>query len=260
VSERAVTWILGERIATITLDRPPVNALATETYRELERALVEVASAEQLSVAILRSGSARIFSAGADVKELPMSPELDDRRQRLSRRVFELLLHFPVPVLCAVSGPALGGGCALAAVCDVRLAARTASFGLPEITVGRAGGGRFLMRHLPPGVVRRAYFTGAPISAEEAWRLGFVSELFDDAPSLDEGTEALARDIATKSPTALRLAKQSLDLVEELPIEAGYAVEQQFSLRLGGTPDALEAATAFREKRAPVWQDERGRA
>jgi enoyl-CoA hydratase len=256
VSERDVTWSIEERVATITIERPPVNALRTQTYEELVAALDAVAAAPRVSVSVLRSGLERMFSAGADVNELPMTPERDEGRQRLARSVFTRILHSPVPVVCAVPGPALGGGCALACVCDIRLATRSAAFGLPEINVGRAGGGRFLMRLLPQGVVRQAYFTGRPVGAEDAWRCGLVNELFDDTAALAEGVEALARQIASKSPTALRFAKQSLDLAEQLPIETGYEVEQQFSLRLGGTPDALEAARAFREKRPPVWFDE----
>jgi enoyl-CoA hydratase len=255
VSERDVTWEIEGRVATVTLDRPPVNALRTQTYNELEAALITVASEAKVSVAVLRSSSERIFSAGADVKELPMPPDADEARQRLSRRVFDRILRFPVPVICAVPGPALGGGCALAAVCDIRLATTAATFGLPEINVGRAGGGRFMMRLLPQGVVRQAYFTGRPIGADDAHRLGLVTALYDDASVLDEAAQALAEEIAGKSPTAIRLAKQSLDLAEELPVEKGYEAEQQFSLRLAGTPDALEAARAFREKRPPNWGD-----
>jgi enoyl-CoA hydratase/carnithine racemase len=253
VNEQDVDWKIVGRVATVTLDRAPVNALRTQSYVELEQALIAIAADLKVSVAVLRSSSDRIFSAGADVKELPMPPDADEARQRLSRRVFERVLRFPVPVICAVPGPALGGGCALAAVCDIRLATTTATFGLPEINVGRAGGGRFLMRLLPQGVVRHAYFTGRAIGADDAFRLGLVSALYPDAGALDEAAQALADELAAKSPTAIRLAKQSLDLAEELPVEKGYEAEQQFSLRLAGTPDAVEAARAFREKRPPNW-------
>jgi enoyl-CoA hydratase len=248
-----VQWDVADRVATVTLDRPPVNALRTQTYQELAQALDGIASDASVSVVVLRSSSDRIFSAGADVKELPMPPDVDEARQRLSRGVFERILRFPVPVICAVPGPALGGGCALAAVCDMRLATGSAAFGLPEINVGRAGGGRFFMRLVPQGVVRHAYFTGRPIYAEDAFRLGLVVSVHPDAPALDVAVQELAAEIASKSPTAIRLAKQSLDLAEELPSLKGYEAEQQFSLRLSGTADAREAADAFREKRAPVW-------
>jgi enoyl-CoA hydratase len=104
-------------------------------------------------------------------------------------------------------------------------------------------------------MIRHTLFTRQPISAEEAHRLGMVTELLDDAGALHARAAELAAEIAAQSPTAVRLAKQSLDLAEPLDVEAGYAVEQQFSLKLAGTPDAAEAAAAFREKRAPRWSD-----
>ncbi|HXA29668.1 MAG TPA: enoyl-CoA hydratase-related protein [Candidatus Angelobacter sp.] len=250
-----VSVTLEERVGTLSLSRPPVNALRTQTYRELAASLRALQEDRACSAIVLRSAVPGIFCAGADVRELPMPREVDEERQKLTRAFFTQVLRSPVPVICAVDGPALGGGCQLVAACDVRLATRGARFGVPEINVGRCGGGRYLMRVLPVGTVRQMYFTGRPIGAEEAHRLGMVSELLDDADALDARAQELARDIASKSPTALRLAKQSLDLAESLGIEAGYEVEQQFSLRMAGTPDAAEAAAAFREKRPPVWSD-----
>jgi enoyl-CoA hydratase/carnithine racemase len=240
-------------VATISFTRPPVNALRTQTYRELGAALRDVQGDARCSVIILASGVPGIFSAGADVKELPMPREVDEERQLLARTVLNTVLRSPVPVICAVTGPALGAGCALAAACDIRLATPTARFGLPEITVGRCGGSRHVMRVLPQGVVRHMYFTGNPIPAQRAFELGMVSELLPDDDALRARSVELAGEIAANSPTAIRLAKQALDLAEELPIAAGYEVEQQFSLRLAATPDAAEAAAAFREKRAPRW-------
>lgn len=244
---------LEDRVGTIELVRPPVNALRSQTYEELRDALRELQGDRACSVIVLTSAVPGIFSAGADVKELPMPREKDEARQELVLGVFGQVLHSPVPVVCAVDGPALGGGCQLACAADVRLATRTACFGVPEITVGRCGAGRFLMRVLPAGTVRQMFFTGRPIDAARAHALGMVSEVLDDAASLQSRARELACDIAAKSPTAVRLAKQALDLAEPMPLLEGYAVEQQFSLRLAATPDAAEAAAAFREKRAPRW-------
>jgi enoyl-CoA hydratase len=248
-----------DRVAIISLTRPPVNAFRTVTWEQLDRLLVELADNDRLSALVIRAEGSRLFSAGADVKELPMPPSVDERRQLLARRTLSRVSQFPVPVICAVRGPALGGGCVLASACDVRLATRDARFALPEITVGRCGGARHLMRHLPPGVVRAAAFTGRPISAAEAWRLGYVNELFDTADALDAAALELANAIAANSPVAVRLSKQSLDLAEEMALLEGYAVEQQFTLRLSRTPDAAEAAAAFRDKRPPRWSDDRTR-
>ena len=250
-----VSTTLERRVGTVSLARPPVNALRTQTYRELVASLRLLQDDRACSAIVVRSAVPGIFCAGADVRELPMPREVDEERQALTRAFFAQVLRSPVPVICAVDGPALGAGCQLAAACDVRLATRTARFGLPEITVGRCGAGRYLMRVLPMGTVRQMYFTGKPIGAEEAHRVGMVSELFDEPDALHERAVELALDIAAKSPTAVRLAKQSLDLAEELSLESGYQVEQQFSLRLAGTPDAAEAAAAFREKREPRWSD-----
>jgi enoyl-CoA hydratase len=241
------------RVGTLLLGRPPVNALRTQTYRELIAALGLLRDDRTCLAIVVRSAVDGIFCAGADVKELPLSREVDEERQLLTRSFFAQVLRSPVPVICAVDGPALGAGCQLAAACDVRLATRTARFGVPEITVGRCGAGRYLMRVLPQGTVRQMYFTGRPISAEQAFQLGMVSELLDDAAALHRRAAELAADIAAKSPTVVRLAKQSLDLAEEMPILTGYEVEQQFSLRLAATPDAAEAAAAFREKRESRW-------
>jgi enoyl-CoA hydratase len=255
VNAEDVSVALQDRVGTLSLARPPVNALRTQTYRELVASLRLLQEDRACSAIVIRSAVPGIFCAGADVRELPMPREVDEERQMLTRGFFSQLLRSPVPVICAVDGPALGAGCQLAAACDVRLATRDAGFGVPEITVGRCGGGRYLMRVLPMGTVRQMYFTGRPIGAEEAHRLGMVSELFDGADALHARATEMALDMAAKSPTAVRLAKQSLDLAEALSVEAGYEVEQQFSLRLGATPDAAEAAAAFREKRAPVWSD-----
>jgi enoyl-CoA hydratase len=255
VTTEDVSVALHGRVGTLSLARPPVNALRTQTYRELAASLRALQDDRQCSAIVIRSAVPGIFCAGADVRELPMPREQDEARQSLTRAFFSQVLHSPVPVICAVDGPALGAGCQLAAACDVRLATRDARFGVPEITVGRCGGGRYLMRVLPMGTVRRMYFTGRPIDAEEAHRLGMVAELFEDADALHARAVELATDIAARSPVAVRLAKQSLDLAEGLGLEAGYEVEQQFSLRLAATPDAAEAAAAFREKREPLWSD-----
>jgi enoyl-CoA hydratase len=245
---------LEDGVGVITIDRPPVNAFSTTTYEELHTAMSAFNDDPACVVLVIRSGNLKIFCAGADVKELPMTPEKDTYRMGLVRKVFDLVLGASQPVICAVRGPALGGGCGLAAACDIRLASESASFGLPEINVGRGGGARYLMRVLPQGTARRAYFTGKPIPATEAYRLGMVAELTSDEPgALEESTMALAAEIASKSPLAVRYAKESLDLAEAMGIAEGYHVEQQFTLRLATSNDAAEAAAAFKEKRPPVW-------
>jgi enoyl-CoA hydratase/carnithine racemase len=233
-----------------------VNAIRVATWETLRDVLAQIAAQHRkLNVVVVRSSVPGMFCAGADLKEPAASPAGSEDRQRLARTVLGTLLRFPVPVIAGVNGPALGAGCALAAVCDIRMASATATFGLPEISAARAGGGRHLMRVLPQGAVRHAYFTGQPLTAQEAWRLGLIQEVLPDEEELNAAVAGLASSIAGKSPTAIRMAKQALDLAEEMPVALGYEVEQQFTLRLAGTPEAAEAAAAFRERRAPRWPD-----
>jgi enoyl-CoA hydratase len=250
-----VVWELEGRVGTVTLQRVPVNAFRGQTWVELEEALVQLGDS-RCSAVVLRSGLERIFSAGADVRQTPTTPAEWEARSRMTRRIFDRLLRFPVPIVCAVNGPAIAVGCVLAACADIRIATADATFSLPELNVGRIGGARHLLRVLPQDAVRRAYFTGKPFSADDAYRLGMVGELYPDFASLHEGAASIAGDIAAKSPVGVRLAKQSLDLAEGLPVMAGYEVEQQFSMRLAALPDAQEAVRAFQEKRAPVWADD----
>jgi enoyl-CoA hydratase len=246
---------IADRVATVTLDRPPVNALSSGLYQELSAAIERVAGDPQVSVMVLASASTRAFCAGADVTELARlsgadAEDADVRRQELARRVFGQLLNLPQPCIAAVDGPAIGAGAVLASCADIRMGSPRASFSLPEVTVGRCGGGRHLMRHLPQGVVRRMFFTAQPLTSEESLRFGFLDSVHDSA-ELAGAVLARAREIAANSPLALRLGKAALNESESLTVQEGYAVEQQYTLRLARSADAREALAARKEKRAP---------
>ena len=245
----------ADSVAAVTLDRPPVNALSSGFYAELSAVLERIAADPQVSVMVLMSASSKAFSAGADVTELAAlsgadADDADARRQELARRVFGQLLELPQPSIAVLDGPAIGAGAVIASCADMRMGSRQASFALPELSVGRCGGGRHMMRHLPQGVVRRMFFTGQPLSSEEALRFGFLDSVHDRA-ELADAAMARARGIAANSPLALRLGKAALNESEALPVQEGYAVEQQYTLRLARTADAREALAARREKRAP---------
>jgi len=245
----------ADSVAAVTLDRPPVNALSSGFYAELSAVLERIAADPQVSVMVLMSASSRAFSAGADVTELAAlsgadADDADARRQELARRVFGQLLELPQPSIAVLDGPAIGAGAVIASCADMRMGSPRASFALPELSVGRCGGGRHMMRHLPQGVVRRMFFTGQPLSSEEALRFGFLDSVHDRA-ELADAAMARARGIAANSPLALRLGKAALNGSEALPVQEGYAVEQQYTLRLARTADAREALAARREKRAP---------
>jgi enoyl-CoA hydratase len=243
------------RVAAMTLDRPPVNALSSAFYEQISAALERIAASAQVSVLLLLSASPRAFCAGADVTELaalsgPQAAQADVRRQELARRVFGQLLDLPQPSIAVIDGPAIGAGAVIASCADMRMGSPRASFTLPEVAVGRCGGGRHLMRHLPQGIVRQMFFTARPLPSEEALRFGFLDSVHDQA-GLVEAALTRARDIAAYSPLALRLGKAALNESEPLPVQQGYAVEQRYTLELARSADSREALAARREKRAP---------
>ncbi|MEQ9815051.1 MAG: enoyl-CoA hydratase-related protein [Azospirillaceae bacterium] len=244
---------IADRIARVTLDNPPVNALTLALYEELGTVVEAAAERDEVNVVLLTGAGRRAFCAGLDLREfLAASVEDDAARAAVVRRCFARIRHAAVPVIAAVNGPALGAGAVVASVCDIRLAADHATFGMPEIDVGRCGGAAHLGRHFPPGVLRRMAFTGQPIGAAEALHHGFVSEVVP-FERLAERARALASVIAGKAPLGLRLGKKSIDEIEFLPVEAGYEIEQGYSTRLMATADAREAARAIVEKRKPVF-------
>lgn len=242
------------KVVTVAIDRPPVNALTLALYGEIADAFEAIGARDDVHCAIFTGRGERAFCAGLDLKEfLAATPEQDPERAKIVRRTFSAVRHCAIPVIAAVNGPALGAGCVLASVCDVRLAAPNATFGLPEINVGRCGGGAHMGRHVPQGLLRRMYFTGKPIGADEAQRYSFVDEIVPLEDLMPAATR-LAETIAAKAPLGLRFGKKSLNEIEFMPVEAGYAREQEYSTQLMHTEDAREAARAVVEKRTPVFK------
>lgn len=245
---------IADKVATVTLDRPPVNALTMALYAEIADIFEGLADNAEVNCAVLTAAGTRAFCAGLDLHEfLAASVDDDPARAAVVRRTFSAVYRCGVPVIAAVNGPALGAGCVLASVCDMRIASETATFGLPEINVGRCGGGAHLGRLIPQGALRRMFFTGRPIDAAEAFRVGLVDEVAPPDGLLPAAMD-LAGVIAAKAPLGLRLGKQALNEAEFLPVDEGYAREQAYSTRLMATEDAREATRAVVEKRPPVFQ------
>jgi len=241
-------------IARVTLDRPPVNALTLQLYGEIAELFESTAGWDDVHCIILSAAGSKAFCAGLDLREfLAATVEDDPKRAAVIRRTFTAVRNAAVPVIAAVNGPALGAGCVVAACCDIRIAAEHATFGLPEINVGRCGGGAHLGRLIPQSALRRMFFTGRPIDAAEAFRIGLVDEVVP-ADQLAETAGRLAAVIAGKAPLGLRLGKAALNEVEFMAVDDGYAREQQYSTRLMATEDAREATRAVVEKRPPVFK------
>jgi len=242
------------KIISVTLDRPPVNALTMALYRQIADAFDEIGARDDVHCVVLSAKGSRAFCAGLDLREfIGASVDDDPTRAAIVRRMFKSVRHCAIPVIAAVNGPALGAGCVLASVCDIRITSENATFGIPEINAGRCGGTAHMARHVPQGVLRRMFFTGAPISAQEAYRLGFVDQVVPLERLLPAANE-LAAVIAAKAPLGLRLGKEALNRVEFMPVDEGYAVEQEYSTRLMRTEDCHEAARSVLEKRPPVFK------
>jgi enoyl-CoA hydratase len=246
---------VSEGIATVVFDRPPVNAQSRETREEFIRLFDTLGDRDDVRVIIL-TGTKDIFSAGADIKErVGMAQEPGDytRHNRTVREFFYAARDCARPVIAAVNGPALGAGFALAFSCDIVIASENAVFALPEINVGLAGGAGFLMEHLGRSKARAMYFTGRRVPAAEMYRLGAIEACVPRA-ALMEAALDLARDIAAKSPLAVRHIKRTLNTIEEMPVRDAYRYEQSVTVELSHTEDAQEAQRAFVEKRKPQFK------
>lgn len=240
-----------DHIAVATLDNPPVNALSPDW--RLAEVFDGLSDNEDVRVIVLTGTGDRAFCAGADIKamRLASAPVRASRTgARENREVFNAIYECAQPVIAAVNGPALGAGLAIAASCDYVIASEQATFGLPEIDLGILGGARHAMRMFPQSVARRMQFTAERVSAQEAWRLGAVQRVVPRDRLLTEAMQD-ARVIASKISLGLRVAKESLNALEELDLRNGYRHEQLQSPRIRQSPDYEEARAAFAEKRRP---------
>jgi len=224
-----------------------VNALDSQGWFELAETLRRI-SRDAASRVVVLAAEGRGFCAGVDVKELQRDGRLITQVNRGCYEAFAAIYECEVPVIAAVHGFCLGGGIGMAGASDIVIAADDASFGLPEIDRGALGAATHLMRLFGMQKTRRMLYTGEPISAAEALRLGGVEEVVPRA-ELRGAARALAAKIASKSPKAVRLAKWSLNSIELLDVKKSYRFEQGFTLELYTSPESQEARDAFVEKR-----------
>lgn len=241
-------------IAELFLDHPPVNALPSEGWDHLARSIRSLGENEAVRVLIV-AARGRGFCAGVDIKELARDSSLITKVNRGCYDTFAALYDCPVPVIAAVHGFCLGGGIGIAGSSDVVIASDDATFGLPEIDRGAMGAATHLLRMFPLQKVRRMFYTGEPIDAAEAYRLGALESVVKREELLTAARE-LATKIAAKSPRAVRLAKWSLNGIEPTDIKKSYRFEQGFTLELYMSPDSLEAREAFVEKRDAKFEND----
>jgi enoyl-CoA hydratase len=247
------------RVATVTIDRPEKrNALNTQVRRELIMALDALEGDPDIRVVVVTGAGDKAFVAGADIGEFASRTPIEQRAAMEGRRVFDVLAAFPRPTIASINGFALGGGCELAMACDLRIAARSARLGQPEVNLGilpGGGGTQRLPRLVGMGRAMRMVLTGELIGAEEAERIGLVDVVVDDTALRDQ-TRELADRIAGHSPVALKLIKEAVRAAAEMPLSAGLALERELFITAFASEDRVEGVAAFLEKRAP---DFRGR-
>jgi len=247
-------------VVTVTLDRPPVNAVTRATLAEIRDVFRSLDDDRDVRVAIFTGAGERAFMAGADLESagsvdrsdtVPATLVTDPAR--IARDAMWAITDCAVPVIAAVNGPALGAGLAFAACCDIIVAAEEATFGTTEINVGLLGASAHLSLLVGRHKAREMFFTGERVPAAELYRVGAVRTVVPRGELLAVARD-LAATLAAKSPIALRLAKESMNRVEHLPLKDAYRTEQDYTARLLGFDDAAEARVAFLEKREPEWR------
>lgn len=244
---------ISEGIGTIRLDRPPMNALNTEVQEAL-RVVAAAATASPEVAAVVVYGGEQVFAAGADIKEMAgMSyPAMAARASALSG-AFDAVARIPKPVVAAVTGFALGGGCELALACDWRVVAEDAKLGQPEIKLGvipGAGGTQRLPRLVGPARAKDLILTGRMVDADEALRIGLADQVVS-AAEVYQAAVALVRPYVDGPAQALRAAKLAIDGGLDRDLAGGLAWESQLFAALFATDDQREGMAAFVEKRPP---------
>jgi enoyl-CoA hydratase len=247
-------------VAIVTINRPAVlNALNEALLREMRAAFEALGDDDSVRAIVLTGAGEKAFVAGADIKELAaVSPVSGREVARRGQRFFTRIEQLGKPVIAAINGFALGGGCELVLACTFRFAADTAKIGLPEITLGLLpgyGGSVRLPRLIGKARAMEMILTGKPVTADEAFRVGLVNRVVPAASLLAEA-KAFAADLAARAPIALRYAMQSVERGLEMPFDEALELEATLFGLVSSTADMREGTTAFLEKRKPVFKGE----
>jgi enoyl-CoA hydratase len=245
-------------VAVVTINRPKVlNALDSQTIDELRRAMLELQRDEAIRAIVLTGAGEKAFVAGADINELAVQTPTSGREHALKgQHVLDLIENLGKPVIAAINGFALGGGCELAMACTLRVAADTARLGQPEITLGLLpgyAGTQRLARLVGRGRAMALILTGAPIPADEALRIGLVNRVVP-AAELTAAAGALAAQLAKSAPIAMRYIISAINKGSEMPFAEACQYEATLFGLVASTDDMREGTRAFLEKRKPEFK------
>ena len=245
-------------VGQITINRSDArNALNTQVLGDIRQALAEFRHDQEVGVVVFTGAGERAFAAGADIGELKERTALDALAS-VMQGVYDEIEAYEKPTIAAVNGLALGGGCELAMACDVRVASQNARFGLPEVTLAiipGAGGTQRLSRLVGKGRAIEMILTGQIIDAEEAHRIGLVTQVAGDEGLMDK-VRTTSATILSRGPLAVRLAKLAVQTGFETDQRTGLVIERLAQAVLFDTEDKREGTTAFLEKREPRFRGE----
>jgi len=248
-----------DSIAVVIINRSEkLNALNKQTMEELKTIFTDLKNDENVYVVILTGSGEKAFVAGADISELNKLDMISGKEfAERGQEVFNLIENLDKPVIAAVNGFALGGGCELALACHIRLASENAKFGQPEVNLGIIpgyGGTQRLTRLINSGRAMEYILTGDMIDASEAHRIGLVNHVYSQSELMKNALE-IAKKIVTKAKNAVRLAVKAVNVVDEVSSKEGQAYEASLFGICCGTEDFKEGTSAFLEKRKPVFKN-----
>ncbi|MBI1991932.1 MAG: enoyl-CoA hydratase/isomerase family protein [Candidatus Omnitrophica bacterium] len=260
ISGQNVKVSVEDRVAIVTIDHRPVNALDHQTLQELGQIVEAIEAEPVVKVVIVTGGGSLAFVAGADIKEVSQltSPQEAQEMAALGQAVFLKLQRLSKPVIAAINGVCLGGGCELAMACHIRISGDRARFGQPEINLGIIpgwGGTQRLPRLIGKAKAIEWVLTGDMVTAQEALRLGLVNHVVPQDQVL-KAAKDLARKIASKGGVAAAQALRAIELGMDRPLEQGLAAEAEAFRQVAATGDSKEGIRAFLEKRQPRFQDQ----
>ncbi len=257
MSKGSVDYVVAGEIATVAVDHPPVNALNEALWIRIGEIFEEISLREDVKVVIVTGAGEKAFVAGADITELGAKERFSgEAYARLCQESLNKVEFCPQPVIAAINGFALGGGCELIMACDIRIASEKARIGVPEINLGiipGAGGTQRITRIVPKGYAKLMVLSGDMIPAEEALRIGLVDRMVPPE-NLEEETRALAEKLAAKAPVALRIAKKAVNEGIMGSLREGLNIEAVYFGQLCATEDKNEGVDAFLKKRKPTYK------
>lgn len=249
---------IRDKMAIVSIDNPPMNALDVATKTALGDTFAELDERrEEIRVVILRGAGDKAFAAGADIKAfLELRPDTAKRRLMRSHQIYSIVESCEWPVIAAIHGYCLGGGLEMALCCDIRYAEEGAKFGFPEVSLSifpGNGGTKRALYYLSLGKMKELVYTGEMVDAKEALNLGLVEKVVPKGEVMD-AAEELASKIIQKGPLGVAAAKKVLNRTRDLSLEKGLEVESDIWASLTTTEDMKEGAKAFMEKRKPEYK------